>query len=565
MVVALSVGLVLGGGGWALTMRGAACDGPDEWISVTADPAIAPAALAAADRFNQARRAAGECSAVKVVSGDSGDVADAFHGRRGTPDVWIPDSSLWSDLAHRAEPGKAPSVASSPIVFALPRAAAGRHRAELARRSWGAFQPRGPERDADGASFRLRLPDPARSGTGMATLLALKASSGKGQDALNRFTARLRMAQTLPYGKGADAAFGDVDGGGGNGQGNGGSDGEGAAVLTISEQAVWQHNRSITGGVSPLTAVYPSAGAPYLDFPFVVATADGERKRVARRFLEELRSAPAAADLRRAGLREPGANGTAAGSVAGVEPPGAHGAGRAEPGLLPIVRPGAAAEILETWRRYRQGLNILVVVDPFGAGAPMPAGSGKPGSRLQAMLFALATGFTLPDDSAIGLWTLTGAEGRPYRPIQPIRDLGTRTSYGGNHRLVLQRALGGVRSMPGRGTGLYTTIRAAYDEVARNYGGNKLNIVLVLTPGGPRDHEGGEFDRTVEKLKAAFDPRRPVSVVAYGVGAEAAPTLRRLAAVTDGGTYRIDNPDMVMRLFQRSDQLRICDAPRCHN
>lgn len=88
-------------------------------------------------------------------------------------------------------------------------------------------------------------------------------------------------------------------------------------------------------------------------------------------------------------------------------------------------------------------------------------------------------------------------------------------------------------------------------------------MVLVLTAGGPRGTERTQIARTVEKLTGAFDARRPVSVIVLGFGAEAAPALRKVAAVTDGGAYKIDNPGTVMRLFLRSDQLRVCDAPRC--
>ncbi|WP_165975846.1 substrate-binding domain-containing protein [Actinomadura rubrisoli] len=576
--VALSMGLVLGGGGWALAMRGAGCEGPGQWLSVSADPAIAPAALAAADRFNGARRAAGECAAVKVVAGGSGEVAGVFRGGRGTPDVWIPDSSLWPDLVGRAKAGGAPSVASSPIVFALSQAAARRHRDELEHRSWGAFQPvglggpGGPE-GAGGAggaggaasksgvpSFRLTLTDPARTGTGMASLLALQASSGSGQGALDRFTTMLRTAKTVPYGKGVEEAFrGDEDGQ------------DDTAVTAVSEQAVWQHNRSSRSDAPLITGVYPSAGTPYLDFPYVVATSDKDRKQVAERFLTELRSPQMVADLRRVGLRGGVGGGTGRPSVApmaGTEPPGDFGTRRTAPRLLPVVRPGAAAGIQEMWRKLGQGLNVLALIDPSGdAGKQMPARNGAAGTRLNGMLNALSTGFNLvPDNSSFGLWTLSGnTPAQPYRRVVPIRELGVRTPDGGNQRLRLQETLQGVRALPGQRPGLYSAIRSAYTEVEQNYQSNQLNVVLVLTAGGPREPERAEFTRTMQKLKGAFNPHRPVSVIALGFGADVDPALRQVAAVTDGGDYNIENPGMVMRLFLRSDQLRVCDAPRCPN
>ncbi|WP_433474449.1 substrate-binding and VWA domain-containing protein [Spirillospora sp. CA-142024] len=516
---ALGAGLVLGGGGWALAMRDTGCDGARPSLSVTADPALAPAALAAADRFNAARDAAGQCASVRVVAGDSGEVAGVFRTARGTPDVWIPDSSLWPDLVGREAAGKAPSVASSPIVFAVSKATANRYRTELERRSWNAFQ-----QGHGTPAFHLRLSDPERTGSGMASLLALQASSGSGKGALDRFTTVLRTAKTLPYGKGLETVFG-----------GGGSDE--SDVVVVPEQVALQRGK---GDAERTAVVYPRAGTPYLDFPYVVATSDAKRKRVADGFLAELRSPRTAADLKRAGLRGPG---------------------QAAPRPLPVVRPGAAAGIQEIWRKLGQGLNVLALIDPSGGGTPMPGASG---TRLDAMLKALSTGFTLvPDDSSFGLWTLTGTPGRPYRQAGPMRELGARSQSGGNQRLTLQEALEHVRPRSGASTGLDAAIEAAYREVDRNYEKDRLNVVLVLTAGARGGAERTELGRTAERLRGAFDARRPVSVIVLGFGAEADPSLRKVAAATDGGAYKIDNPGTVMRLFLRSDQLRVCDDPRC--
>ncbi|MFD0685333.1 substrate-binding domain-containing protein [Actinomadura fibrosa] len=555
--VALSMGLVLGGGGWALAMRGTGCDGPDQWLSVSADPAIAPAVLAAADRFNAASRRAGECAAVKVVAGDSAEVAAVFRSGRGTPDVWIPDSALWPDLVGKARAGRAPSVASSPLVFAMARAAGKRHEDELRRRSWSAFEPAfGSGEAAQGTNFSLRLPDPARTGAGMASLLALQVSSGTGRAGVDKFTRMLRTAKTLPQGRSLEAVNEDE------------AQDEDTAVLAVPEQTVLQYNKAVRKAASRLTAVYPSQGTPYLDFPFVVATSDTEHKEVAQRFLAELRTSRAVTDMRGLGLRGVVRGGGAASSSApgaGTEPVG-YGAVRTPPRSLAVVRPGAAALIQEMWRRLGQGLNILAVIDPSaGADLPMPHRRGVSGTRLGAMRQALSTGFNLiPDDSAFGLWTLSGTTAaKPYRQLQPVRELGARTPEDGTQRLRLQKALQGVRARPGRRPGLYRTIRSAYAEVERTYRADRLNVVLVFTAGGPREGERTEYARTVNTLKEAFDPRRPVSVIVLGFGAEAASNLRRIAAVTDGGSFRIDRPETVMSLFLRSDQLRVCDDPVC--
>ncbi|WP_344457136.1 substrate-binding domain-containing protein, partial [Actinomadura kijaniata] len=300
VAAALGLGLLLGGGGWVVAVRGPSCD-PAALLTVTADPAVAPAATAVAASLNQARRKAGRCAAVKVSAGRSGETAALFRTGRGTPDVWIPDSSLWLDMLPRAirpAAGRPPaSVASSPLVFVLTTADARRHRSELDRRAWAAFGP-GVAADrvfhaarAATPRYLLRVPDPSRTGTGMLTLLALEstvhATTARGVTA--RFAATMRTVRTLPDGTDLGAALTGV-----------GEDGP-AEVAVVPEHRAWRHTG--TRAVRPVETVYPARGAPYLDFPFFVAARGAADGRTAAALLAELRGADGTAQLRRVGLR----------------------------------------------------------------------------------------------------------------------------------------------------------------------------------------------------------------------------------------------------------------------
>ncbi|WP_141575002.1 substrate-binding domain-containing protein [Actinomadura sp. WMMA1423] len=102
-----AVGLVLlgGFGAYALASAGGGCSGGG---AVTLDVAVAPdvaAAVArAADRFNDAgHEVDGRCARARVRATDPAAVATLLSGKgvagvARRPDVWIPDSSLWTKL-----------------------------------------------------------------------------------------------------------------------------------------------------------------------------------------------------------------------------------------------------------------------------------------------------------------------------------------------------------------------------------------------------------------------------------------------------------------------------------
>src|SRR5581483_2441268 len=175
VVVALIVGLALGGGGWLAFGPRVAEDCAPRLI-VTVDPVIAPVVQRFADRL-------GGCSAIRVTVTDSSQVTST------TPaDVWIPDSSLWLELAHPSVVGRALPLAASPLVFVIPAASAATDGPLLRQQSWSAFKTH-PDR------LGLRLYDPDTSATGIAALLLLRQAAGAGGQGLKTFATSLRTAQ----------------------------------------------------------------------------------------------------------------------------------------------------------------------------------------------------------------------------------------------------------------------------------------------------------------------------------------------------------------------------------
>ncbi|RKS78750.1 extracellular solute-binding protein [Actinomadura pelletieri DSM 43383] len=535
--IALGAGLVLGGGGWALIANGEECDSGRASLVVKADPAIAPAASAIA-----ARRQTGRCVAVRVVPADSAGTATALAAGRGVPDVWIPDSELWLDLARggpsgRTILGRSTSVAVSPLLFAVPPTDPPQSR------TWAELLPNeaddGPE---PGHDVQIRIPDPTRTSVGMASLLALQSSIGKEQgfSALRRFADTLRTVEILEPGQDPATTLNAS-----------------AQVAIVSEQQAF--GWTAAGRTEPPTTVYPAAGTPALDFPFTVTTADLGKQRRADEFLRALRAPAGVAELNRRGLR----SATGGGTQRGLSTP--------LPRVQAVASPGAASWVQQTWRSFTQEINVLALVDPSGpAGAAMTGAAwrgaiGPGGTRLDAMLVSLNRGLNLVgDDSEFGLWaTSRPGTRRPYRPMVGIGELGSRTRTGTTHRLFLEKRLNAIRPQTGGGGAVYDSVVAAYQEMKRRHDADQLNVVLVFTAMGADARPTAQFKKALTNLRKQIDPARPIVFVVVGFGTGIDPGLKQMTETVQGQSFQIKNPDGIEELFRNSDLMRVCNPPQC--
>ena len=104
-------------------------------VTVGVSDDIAPAIRHIGQYFNaQHREVAGHCAEVQVTSEPSATVAAQVSGQKpagGQPvDAWIPDSSLWVDVARSSPVGiqlvqpTAVTVARSPLMIVMPRSVA---------------------------------------------------------------------------------------------------------------------------------------------------------------------------------------------------------------------------------------------------------------------------------------------------------------------------------------------------------------------------------------------------------------------------------------------------------
>jgi Ca-activated chloride channel homolog len=94
----------------------------------------------------------------------------------------------------------------------------------------------------------------------------------------------------------------------------------------------------------------------------------------------------------------------------------------------------------------------------------------------------------------------------------------------------------------GGNTALYDTALAAFQDVSAHYDPSSVNVVALLTDGTDVDPDGIGLHALITRLKAEYDPAKPVHIVTIGFGADAdAGALGRIAAATHGQSYVVKN------------------------
>jgi Ca-activated chloride channel family protein len=436
------------------------------------------------------------------------------------PAVWVPDSSLWAARAGEAPLASAGSMASSPVVLATSRAVADALGWTAAPPTWG---------QALATDRPLAVPDLAASAEGLSALAAVRSSLGGGPEADNAVVeAVLAAARTTPIAPADALAAGAA----------GGAD---APLVPVSEQEVFQTNEG-TGNPS-LVAVYPSEGAPFLDYPVLrVGERSGAAGAADDAVVRVLTSSRAQASVRKAGFR--GSDGTA--------PPGAGertGIRDAAPEPL-ALDPTDVQGLFARLSSLAKPSRLLAVFD-VSTSMEAPVGDGTRATLARdAAKSALAL---IPDNSAIGLWVFARRlDGdTDWVELIPTRTL-TSDAGGRSQRDVLSEQLD---SIPGRlapgGTGLYDTTLAAVRAARADYDPTAVTSVVVITDGKDEDDDTIGLDVLLQTLTSEVDPSRPVKVIGIALGPDAdMSALERITAATGGAAYSaVDEKDLQTVLF----------------
>jgi hypothetical protein len=518
-------------------------------LSVAAAPDIATVVADAAKDWSAT--ISGTCATVDVSAVAPAGVAAAVAGQHhvnvvglgdadGTariPQVWVPDSSLWPLRLRAAAPGFQPagvrSIASSPVVLAVPEPAAKQIGWPTAQVTWASLL----DNMRKGTQAKAGIVDPTTDATGLSGLLSFaRAAAGTGSQAQEATVTALRALASgrATVRDGLLARFPDSS-----------DPSVIAAALNaapLTEQSVIHYNNAVKAAV-PLAAVYPTPAATAMDFPFIVMPGlDPVAAEAAARFGGTLLTSGFRDALARNGLRGPdGVAGTGFAAPTGA------------PATATLATAGAAAsaaidQVLDAWLPMTQAGRILAVLDVSGSMLTKVPTAGNL-TREQVTVRAATGGLALFDDSwALGLWIFsTQLDGdRDYRELLPITPLSATRARAG-------AVLAGIQPKKGGQTGLYDTLLAAYRVVQDDWDPGRLNAVVIMTDGENQDASGIALPALLAQLRKLKDPKRPVDVVAIGIGPDIdAGSLQQVIGVTGGGLFRATDPATIAGIFLRA-------------
>jgi len=515
-----------------------------------------------AKRYRESdREIDGRCVSVNVsihgsraTSDELAEAAAAPWGADDQPVVWTPSSSIWIErlrAAVKERPGlrvrgvsTAPSLATSPVVIAMPRPMAEalgwpntpvgwRDILSLARdpRGWGA---RG---HPEWGRFKLGKTNPEESTTGLLSTISTAAALVGGGEALTpqalpKIAGDMRALEqaAIHYGRYVETFIGNLYQ----------ADQEGTALAYISaialeEKVVLDYNRGIILDNPPrrdapprqkLAAIFPSDGTIVSDNPALIVDAawvTDTQRAAATDFIQYIQENNQV--LLDAGFRG------GEGDPGQIHRPENGTLTRPEYRLVrtPDIRTTEA--VRQLWAQNRRRANVLLVIDVSGSMSKPVGDTGR--TRLE--LAKGAAGLIpqrLAADDRIALWEFSSEVGRDdARPWRDLVRLGpvaaTAADFGGK--------IGALQ--PIGGTALYATVRAAVGATGDRYDPTRINAVILLSDGRNEYPADDDLGRLVDDLRQAGPDRTvPVFTIAYGEEADAK-TLTDISRASRGSSY----------------------------
>jgi len=527
-------------------------------VNVAASTDIAPAVQAAARAFNsQNFTADGRCAEIEVTGGDTTAEAGQIDGQAAlsgaTPiDAWIPDSSLWVDVARSYPIGAqnvqptGKSVARSPLLLVTtPVVAASTHVFD-AQPGWEALLPPdygGPPPDLH---LAVDLPDPSASAAGLATLIQVSRRLGMGapaRSALTKFAFSVESTENFDsatalqdFVHSTQAPF------------------DRRALTVATEQAVLAYDRA--NPRTPLAARYPASssptlGSPELDYPFVLTTSASARVAAATEFSNYLQNSYCRSVIRYYGFRSPDGRPDTM--------PASAGLGSQPLQLASAVGPGEAAASLQVWQKLGLGSRDLVLTD-VSAAMTQPAGNGTQ-TVMQLLNSTSAIGLGLfPDTTSMGLWVM----GRSQSAASPYTELVSIGPLPADYGVLSRRTqLQQINQTLNAGNGvlaLHDAILAAYKTMTRTYKANYANAVLVLTSGVDSAPGDMPLSKLVTQLRGLYNSSRKVELVILMFGQRGNyAAIQQIVAATNGVSFQISNPAEVGKVFIEAVSQRMCN------
>lgn len=529
MVLAVVVSLaVLAAVVFRLVVIGADSCGDAVPLRLAATPEIVPALQEIGDAWTAQRREAGECLALTVDAVPAATMASrltvlAGHGidiaapAEPSPDpdqlpaVWVPDSTAWlrrvASVDRSAFVENALSVASSPVVVAMPAAAAATVGGTVRLAAVpGLIGPGGP--------LTLAVAEPRREAAGLAAALLFSDALAPTDDALPGLVRTFRSIVKTTSTADLLAALGSK-----------------ATAGPAPEQAVYAYNA--TNPPNPLVGVAFDPAAPRLDYPYAIrAGLSAEVNQAAEQFRDAVLSA--SPTLFRHAFRTPGGG---AGPGFPDPPPPPAGGGDAIGDTARIQR------TLALWGAANAPSRTLALLDVTSSMGTLVGGTSVGGStRSDVMATAAQAGLELfTTDSQVGLWAFAAA----HQEVLPIGGLTAE------RRAELQSRMAEAGPTGGNEAQLYQTLLDAYKAMLNGYAPGRPNLIVVLTDGADSDTSVLRREQFKQDVQRLADPTRPIRVVLIGIGASGADAsaLQEIAAVVGGGYFPLTAPDQIQAIF----------------
>lgn len=534
----------------------ASCSNRPLLVNIAASFDISAPVQTIARTFNKQNiSAGGQCVEVQVTPGQPSAVAAQIDGQvsmhgLSAVDAWIPDSSLWVDVARSFPVGAqvvqptGTSVAKSPIMLVTSPQVAATTKVFAAPPSWGLLLTASYGGPPSSMGLSVDIPDPSDSAVGLSTLIQLNRELGPSVLGRAGFTKFVLSSEDTE----------DFDSAAALGQfvASTGAPFFRRAITEASEQAVVLYDRA--NPREPLAAVYPAGpdkalGSPELDYPYVLTSTSRTVSAGVAAFGRFLQTPYAQAVIRNDGFRS--ADGVA------DQFPQSYGLSPQPLQLATPAKPAEAATDLVAWQKLGLGSRDLTIIDDSAAMAT-PTGVGS--LTLEQMLSATAArGLALfPDSTQMSLWVApdSRAKASPYRDLVSMGPLPAR--YGViTRREQIQEVDQTLTTTTKNPMHLNDAILAAYEQMTKTYAANYSNAVIVLTAGidAPGDMS---LSALLAKLHGLFNSSRPVEIVILQFGQAGNYTaMQQIAGATDGAAYKILSPAEVGKVFIKAIARRI--------
>lgn len=536
----------------------ASCSNTPVLVNVAVSYDIAPAVQTVARAFNNQKvTASGHCVDVQITAGQSAAEASQIDGQASLGgmapiDAWIPDSTLWVDVARTYPLGAqdvqptGKSVARSPLMLVTTAAVEAKTRVFEVPPSWSVLLPPSYGGPPANLGLAVDLPDPTDTASGLATLIELSrvlGDSAAGRTAFTKFVFTAESTEDFDS-AGALQQFAqtteppvDRD-----------------AVTIASEQAVIAYDKA--NPKAPLEARYPGGasaalGSPELDYPYVLTTANAARLQGATAFGNFLQTSYAKSAIRYYGFR----------SSDGVPDAMPASAGLSSQPLQLASAPSTseAASNLQAWEKLGIGSRDLALVDVSRAMNQLAAGT--PLTLEQELSQTDSRGLALfPDSASLGLWEMgqSSSASTPYRQLVSIGPL--PADYGVfTRRTQLEQLTYTLKARNGV-LALHDAILAAYKQMTATYAPNYSNAVLVLTSGVDSARGDMSLSSLLSSLRSLYNPGKKVEIVVIMIGSQGNfSALQQIASATGGVAYQITNPYEIGKIFIEAVSQRLCD------